>query len=188
MHIYVYSIQCPVIVWENFSALLTKERKLLSRVRLIVTHGLQAALLLYSWNSPGKNTGVGCRSLLQGIFLTQGWNLGLLYCRQMLYLGRIVAFVVVVVQLLSCIQLFAASQTAARQASLSFTTSWSLLKLKSIEFVMPSNHCILCRLLLLLPSISPSIRVFTMSWLFASGQLHYQTSKLKEILWEHSLP
>ena len=51
--------------------------------------------------------------------------------------------------------------TAARQASLSITNSWSLLKLMSIELVMPSNHLILCRPLPLLPSIFPSIRVFS---------------------------
>ena len=51
--------------------------------------------------------------------------------------------------------------TAARQASLSFTNPWSLLKLMSIDLVMPSNHLILCRPLLLLPSIFPSIRVFS---------------------------
>ena len=51
--------------------------------------------------------------------------------------------------------------TAAHQASLSFTVSWSLLRLMSIESVMPSNHLILCHLLLLLPSIFPSIRVFS---------------------------
>ena len=51
--------------------------------------------------------------------------------------------------------------TAARQASLSFTISWSLLKLMSVESVMPSNHLILCYPLLLLPSIFPSIRVFS---------------------------
>ena len=51
--------------------------------------------------------------------------------------------------------------TAACQASLSITNSWSLLKLVSIESVMPSNHLILCRPLLLLPSIFPSIRIFS---------------------------
>ena len=51
--------------------------------------------------------------------------------------------------------------TAARQASLSITISWSLLKLMSIESVMPSSHLILCRLPLLLPSVFPSIRVFS---------------------------
>ena len=51
--------------------------------------------------------------------------------------------------------------TAARQASLSFSNSWSLLKLMSIDSVMPSNHLILCHPLLLLPSILPSIRVFS---------------------------
>ena len=57
--------------------------------------------------------------------------------------------------------LFAMSWTAARQASLSFTVSQSLPRLVSIESVMPSNHLILCRPLLLLPSIFPSIRVFS---------------------------
>ena len=56
---------------------------------------------------------------------------------------------------------FVTPWTAACQASLSFTISWSLFKLKSIESVMPSNHLILCRPLLLLPSIFPSIRVFS---------------------------
>ena len=51
--------------------------------------------------------------------------------------------------------------TAARQASLSFTISWSLLKLMSMELVMPFNHLILCHPLLLLPSVFPSIRIFS---------------------------
>ena len=66
--------------------------------------------------------------------------------------------VIVVVQSLSHVQLFAIPRTAACQASLSFTISRSLLKLMSIESVMPSNHLILC--CLLLSSIFPSIRVF----------------------------
>ena len=61
----------------------------------------------------------------------------------------------------SCVQLFATPWTAAHQASLSFTISQSLLKLRSIESVMPSNHLILYHPLLLLPSIFPSIRVFS---------------------------
>ena len=60
-------------------------------------------------------------------------------------------------------------RTAALQASLSFTIFWSLRKLMSIESVMPSNNLILCHPLLLLPSIFASIRVFSMSQLFASG-------------------
>ena len=63
------------------------------------------------------------------------------------------------VQLLS--QLFATPWTSARQASLSITNSQNLLKLMSITLVMPSNHLILCRPLLLLPSVFPSIRVFS---------------------------
>ena len=65
------------------------------------------------------------------------------------------------VQLFSRVQLFATPWTAAHQASLSITNSQSLLKLMSIESVMPSNQLILCRPLLLLPSILPSIRVFS---------------------------
>ena len=65
------------------------------------------------------------------------------------------------VQLLIRVQLSATPRTAARQASLSITNSWSLLKLMSIESVMPSNHLIFCHPLLLLPSIFPSIRVFS---------------------------
>ena len=62
---------------------------------------------------------------------------------------------------LSRVQLFATPLTAACQASLSIANSWSLLKLMSIESVMPSNHLILCHPLLLPPSIFPSIRVFS---------------------------
>ena len=65
------------------------------------------------------------------------------------------------VQSLSRVRLFATPWTAACQASLSITNSRSPPKLMSIESVMPSNHLILCRLLLLLPSIFPSIRVFS---------------------------
>ena len=61
----------------------------------------------------------------------------------------------------SRVLLFATPWTAARQASLSIINSWSSLKLMSIESVMPSNHLILCCPLLLLPSIFPSIRVFS---------------------------
>ena len=67
----------------------------------------------------------------------------------------------VVVQSLSHVQLFATPWTAAHQVSPSFTISWSLLKLMSIESVMLSNHLILCCPLFLLPSIFPSIRIFS---------------------------
>ena len=65
------------------------------------------------------------------------------------------------VQLLSHVQLFATPWTAAHQATLSITNSQSLLKLASLKSVIPSNHLILCHPLLLLPSIFPSIRVFS---------------------------
>ena len=65
------------------------------------------------------------------------------------------------VQSFSCVRLFANLWTAAHQASLSITSSWSLLTLMSIKSVMPSNHFILCHPFLLRPSIFPSIRVFS---------------------------
>ena len=65
------------------------------------------------------------------------------------------------IQLLSRVRLFTTPWTAARQASLSITNSRNSVKLTSIELVMPSNHLILCHPLLLLPSIFPSIRVFS---------------------------
>ena len=84
------------------------------------------------------------------------------------------------VQSLSCAWLFATPWTAACQDSLSITNSWSLLKLMSIESVMPSNHLILCHPLRLLPSIFPSIRVF--SWWVCS--LH-QVAKVLEFQLQH---
>ena len=65
------------------------------------------------------------------------------------------------VKLLSRVQLFVTPWTAAQLSSVSITNSWSLLKLMSVKSVMPSNHLILCHPLLLLPSIFPSIRVFS---------------------------
>src|SRR5574337_1290414 len=73
----------------------------------------------------------------------------------------LVFYIYISVQLLSCVRLFATPWTAAHQASLSITNSWSLLKLMSIESVMPSNHLILCRPLLLPPPIFSNIRVFS---------------------------
>ena len=80
-------------------------------------------------------------------------------------LNEIIVFIVLIIELFfSCSVVsysFVIPWTAAHQASLSFTISWSLLKLMSIELVIPSNHLILCRPLLLLPSVFPPIRVFS---------------------------
>ena len=77
------------------------------------------------------------------------------------------------VQSLSHVRLFATSWTAARQVSLSVINSWSLLKLMSIELVMPSNYLILCRSLLLLSSVFPSIRVFSSELVLCIRWLKY---------------
>ena len=99
-----------------------------------------------SMGFPGKNTGVGCHFLLQGI------HTGLLEKPSDQIRSD---------QLLSRVRLFATPWIAARQASLSITSSRSSLRLTSIESAMPSSHLILCRPLLLLPPIPPSIRVFS---------------------------
>ena len=83
----------------------------------------------------------------------------------------------VLVQSLSHVWLFATLWTAACQASLSFTVSWSLPKLMSVESVIPSNPLILC-CVLLLPSVFPSVRVFPLSPLFTSRD---QLPKLNSI-------
>ena len=79
------------------------------------------------------------------------------------------------VQLLSRVWLFATPWTAACQASLSITNSQNFLKLMSIELVMPSNHLILCRPFLLLPSIFPSIRIFSNESVLRIRWSKYQT-------------
>ena len=86
------------------------------------------------------------------------------------------------VQSLSRVRFFATPWTAACQASLSITNSRSLLKIVSIESVMPSNHLILCCPLLLLPSIYLSIRVFSKAQLFASGGQSTEASGSASVL------
>ena len=86
------------------------------------------------------------------------------------------------VQSLSRVQLFVTSWITAHQASLSITNSQSSPKLMSIESVMPSSHLILCRPLLLLPPIPPSIRVFPISQLFAWGGQSTGASALASFL------
>ena len=80
--------------------------------------------------------------------------------------------IIVVVQSLSHVQFFATPWTATHSASLYVTSSWSLLKLMSIELLMPSNHLILCHPLLLLPSVFQSIRVFS-----KESSLHFRWPK-----------
>ena len=123
-------------------------------------HGLQPTMLLCPWDFPGKNTRVGCHFLLQEIFLIQGLTqVSCIIGRHFATRKAQVQFSSV--QLLSRVWLFMTPWTTAHHASLSTTNSWSLLKLISIESVMPSNHLILCHRLLLLPSIFPSIKVFS---------------------------
>ena len=118
--------------------------------------------LFSRWNFPGKNTGVDCHFLPPRDQI----HVSCISCtgRQILYHcttweAQFSQFSSV--QLLSHVQLFVTPWTAACHASQSITNSQSLLKLMSIESVMPSNHLILCHPLLLPPSIFPSIRVFS---------------------------
>ena len=86
------------------------------------------------------------------------------------------------VQLLCCVRLFATSQTAAHQASLSITNSQNLLRIVSIESVMPSNHLILCHPLLLPPQSFPESGSFQMSQFFTSGGRSNGVSALALVL------
>ena len=86
------------------------------------------------------------------------------------------------VQLLSCVWLFVTPWTAAHQASPSITNSRSLLKLMSIESVMPSNHLVLCPPLLLLPSIFPRIRVFSIKLVLHISSQSIGTSASASVL------
>jgi len=128
----------------------------------------QPTRLLRPWDFPGKSTGVGCHCFLPSICLsmpTWSWEFEedlifqiLTMCFFFFKLTSVDSKqFVVVVQSLSYFQLFTTPWTASRQASLPFTTSWSLLKLTFIELLMPSNHLILCQPRLLLPSVFPNI-------------------------------
>ena len=114
----------------------------------------------------GRNVGSGLWSGISvaGMRVWQAWRISSQELRsKALFLGRqaSVSPRFSSVQSLSCVQLFATPWTAARQASLSITNSQSSPKLMCIEWVMPSDHLILCHPLLLLPSIFPSVRVFS---------------------------
>ena len=93
---------------------------------------------------------------------------------------------VVIIQSLSCVQLFVTPWTATHQASLSFTISWSLLKLMSMESVMLSNHLFLCHPLLLLPALFSSIKLFSNKSALHIGwaSLVAQTVKHLPAMWE----
>ena len=140
-------------------------------------HRRQPTRLPRPWDSPGKNTGVGCHFLLQSVkviserevaqscpTLATAWTAAyqappsMGFSRQEYWSGVPLPSLV---QSLSRIQFFVTPWTVAHQAPLSSTISWNLLKLMSIESVLLSNHLILSHPLLLLPSIFPSITVFS---------------------------
>ena len=136
------------------------------------SHGLSSARLLSPWNSPDKNTGVSGYSLSPGDLPNLGIKLGspILQVDSLPskppgkpHIGLVIYIYIHITQFssLSHVRLFATPWTAACQDSLSITNSHSLLRLMSIKSVMPPNHFILCHPLLLLPSIFPSIRVFS---------------------------
>ena len=103
--------------------------------------------------------------------LSQGKGLGLFVFPECGYLHACLS-----VQSLSRVWHYATPWTAARQACLSITSSWSLLKLMSIELVMPPNHLVLCHLLLLLPSVFPASGSFQMSQFFKSVAKYWSFS------------
>ena len=130
-----------------------------------VTKDAPVPVPLHSWNGrQGAKSSLGKQDKVTGTLMSQQ------------------DFPVVDVQLLSSAQLFAAPWTTARQASLSLAISQSLLKLKSIDSVMPPNHLILCCTLLLLPSIFPASVSSPMSLLFTSGGQSFRASASASVL------
>ena len=135
---------------------------------------------LRPWNYVNNNTGVGSHFLLQGIFQIQGSNSNLL---QFLHWpvdslplsdqGNPISSV----QSLRCVQIFVTSWT---EASLSITNSWSLLKLISIELVMPSNHLILC-----CPPYPPTFNLSQHQGLFKWVSSLHQVTKVLEFMLQH---
>ena len=124
---------------------------------------------ILAWRIPGQRSLIGYSSWCHKESDMTEW------LNTLLISGTTLQFI----QSLSCVQLFATPWTVTCQASLSITNSWSLLKLTSIESVMPSNHLILCHPLLLLPSIFPSIRIFS-----NESALH-QVAKVLEFQLQH---
>ena len=120
------------------------------RVHLFI-HCAHMAILTYECSPPCQMTNIQCCRLVFPFLLKDRFH-------------TVSSWYIIVVRSLSCVQLFGALWTVAlwaSGASLSFIISWSLLKLMSIESLMPSNHLISCRPLLLLASIFPSIRVYS---------------------------
>ena len=139
---------------------------MLSHVQLFVTPWTVSHRLLYPWDFAGKNTGVDCHFLL--------------HLRHWLWLNNVrIICDVSSVQLLSRVQPFATPWTAARQASLFITTSQCLLKLMSVESVMPSNHLIFCHPLLF---PFPALGSFPVSQFFPSGDQSIEASALASVL------
>ena len=98
-----------------------------------------------------------------GLVVLLNWSVHLILCH------FLPSCFIIIVQSLSRVRLFVILWTTARQASLSFTISQSLLRLLSIESMIPSNHLVLCCPLFLLPSVFPSLRVFSSELPFASS-------------------
>ena len=155
---------------------------------LILCDPMDCSLVfLGPWDFTGMNTGVVGTSYSRGSSWPRDWTCFSCIsciCRQIFLPlappGK--PHFVSVVQSLSCVQLFETPWTAARQTTLSFTISWSLLKLMSIESVMPFNHLILCQPLLLWLPVFPSTRVFSMSQLCASESQHIGTLASASVL------
>ena len=121
-----------------------------------------AFICIYTYIHTGKEEGVYLKTISEKLHINT--------CIPKLLQNSVF---VVVVQSLSCVWLFVTSWIAGHLASLSFIISKSLLKLMSIKSVMLSNHLILCCPLLLLPSVIPSIRLFSSEWAFHIRQPNY---------------
>ena len=143
---YINFYTCFTYIWNEFGLWLLGTALYASQLVVVVSKPCRTfanpwtSRLLCPWDFSRQKDWSDCHFLLQGIFPTQGSHQSLLHCRWNFTTeppGKPIR--VSSVQQLSCVQLFATPWTAAHQASLSITNSWSLVKLMSIESVMPSN-------------------------------------------------
>ena len=173
---FVYSNHIPEDAWNICSNYTSRKKKaiwvafiVLDNIFIVTTDWFRENWWVYLWQNLNsfkkEHTCSFCTWLSVDLRYTYILRI---YIAILLYISYIHCLIVQFSPSLSCVRLFVTPWTAACQASLSFTLSQSLLKLMSVELVMPSNHLILCHPLLLLPSIFPSIRVFfPVSWLTA---------------------
>ena len=166
-----YSNSCPLSQWCHLT-ISSSAIPFSSRLQSFLASGSFPMSQLLA--SGDQSIGVSASASVLPMNIQGGFTLG--------FIGLIFLQSSQSIQLLSHVRLFVTPWTAAHQASLSVTSSWSLLRLMSIELVMPSNHLILCCPLLLPPTIFPALGSFPLSPFFTSGGQNIEVSVSASVL------